>query len=40
MMNLFAELDIHDRLQWKVHKMILYVLELDLLACRPFVLQT
>ena len=23
MMNLFAELDIHDRLQWKVHKMIL-----------------
>lgn len=22
MMNLFAELDIHDRLQWKVHKMI------------------
>lgn len=22
-MNLFAELDIHDRLQWKVHKMIL-----------------
>lgn len=23
MMNLFAELGIHDRLQWKVHKMIL-----------------
>ena len=22
MMNMFAELDIHDRLQWKVHKMI------------------
>mmetsp|Transcript_19602 Transcript_19602/g.52888 ORF Transcript_19602/g.52888 Transcript_19602/m.52888 type:complete len:658 (-) Transcript_19602:423-2396(-) len=22
MMNLFAELDLHDRLQWKVHKMI------------------
>lgn len=22
MMNLFAELDIHDRLQWKIHKMI------------------
>ena len=21
-MNLFAELDIHDRLQWKIHEMI------------------
>eukprot|EP00977_Amphora_coffeiformis_P013263 scaffold3421_cov181-Amphora_coffeaeformis.AAC.3 len=28
MMNLFAELDIHDRLQWKVHKMIFAMQEL------------
>lgn len=27
-MNLFAELDIHDRLQWKVHKMIFAMQEL------------
>jgi 15-cis-phytoene desaturase len=28
MMNLFAELDIHDRLQWKIHKMIFAMQEL------------
>merc|ERR1712232_361372 len=28
MMNLFAELDIHDHLQWKVHKMIFAMQEL------------
>merc|ERR1740138_1755397 len=28
MMNLFAELDIEDRLQWKVHKMIFAMQEL------------
>ena len=28
MMNLFSELDIHDRLQWKVHKMIFAMQEL------------
>ena len=27
-MNLFAELDIEDRLQWKVHKMIFAMQEL------------
>mmetsp|Transcript_10434 Transcript_10434/g.25220 ORF Transcript_10434/g.25220 Transcript_10434/m.25220 type:complete len:606 (-) Transcript_10434:2580-4397(-) len=28
MMNLFAELDIHDRLQWKIHQMIFAMQEL------------
>lgn len=28
MMNLFAELGIHDRLQWKIHKMIFAMQEL------------
>uniref|UniRef100_A0A7S2D0Z8 Amine oxidase n=2 Tax=Octactis speculum TaxID=3111310 RepID=A0A7S2D0Z8_9STRA len=28
MMNLFTELDIHDRLQWKIHKMIFAMQEL------------
>lgn len=28
MMNMFAELDIHDRLQWKIHKMIFAMQEL------------
>lgn len=40
MMNLFAELGIHDRLQWKIHQMIFAMQELPGILVPTLILYT